>query len=65
MDKKNQILKYILMSLFAGLVVRYVPSFSLTDKEIIIIAGSISIFYAFLDTLLPSVTMKNNENKTQ
>jgi len=59
-DKKNQSLKYILIGLFTGILVKYIPSFMLNDKEIIIIGCCVSIFYAILDKLLPSVSIKNS-----
>jgi uncharacterized protein YacL len=63
-DKKNQSLKYILIGLFTGLLIKYIPSFSIIDKEIIIISCCISIFYAILDKLLPSISLdKSSELK--
>ena len=57
MDKRNQALKYVLMGLFTGLLLRYLPALMIMDKDVIMIACCVSIFYALLDKLLPSVTV--------
>lgn len=61
MDKRNQALKYILMGMFTGLLLRYIPSLMIMDKDVIMIACCVSIFYALLDKLLPSVNVTSNK----
>lgn len=59
-DKCNRILKYILMSLFTFALLKYIPLIMLSFNEMIIISCLVSIFYAILDRIFPSVVVKND-----
>ena len=51
----NIALKYILLGLITGLLIRYLPELIIQDKYILIISFLVSISYALLDRFLPSV----------
>lgn len=57
-DKCNRLLKYILMSLFTFALLKYIPVIMLSFNEMIIISCLVSVFYAFLDRIFPSVVIK-------
>lgn len=54
-DKTNRAIKYILMALITAILVRYIPEIMVSDKNIIIISCLVSISYAILDRISPSI----------
>ena len=60
----NKLLKYILMSLITFLSVSFVPSNDIKTTDGLKITFIITIFYALLDRVLPSIyyTYKNSNN---
>lgn len=50
----NRILKYLLIGIISFIAIRYIPSHSLLDLDILTVAIIISIGYAILDKLMPS-----------
>jgi len=54
-EKTNRSIKYILMALITSILVRYIPEIMVSNKNIIIISCSVSISYAILDRLSPSI----------
>ena len=61
--KKNYIIKYILIGLITALSIKYIPTTTLLQKDIIIISIIVSISYAIIDSILPSIYINNKENK--
>ena len=59
----NKIIKYILMTIIIILCLRYIPDYILKINEIIIIGVIISIFYAILDFISPTVKIYNNNSE--
>ena len=53
----NHIIKYLLIGIISGLSIKYVPTTTLLQKDIIIIAIIISISYAIIDIMLPSINI--------
>ena len=53
--KTNRAIKYILMALITAILVRYIPAIMVSDKNIIIISCLVSISYAILDRISPSI----------
>jgi hypothetical protein len=51
---RNRILKYLLIGIISFIAIRYIPSHSLLDLDIVVVAIIISIGYAILDKLMPS-----------
>ncbi len=61
----NKILKYILIGMITGLSVKYIPKTALQRKEILMICFTVSVFYAVLDRILPSINfIRNNNSET-
>ena len=54
-EKTNRAIKYILMALITAILVRYIPAIMVSDKNIIIISCLVSISYAILDRISPSI----------
>ena len=54
-DYKKKIIKYLLFGLIVGLSVRYIPTHTINQKEIIMIAAIASISFAILDMISPSI----------
>jgi hypothetical protein len=52
----NHILKYILIGLITMLSIRYIPTTTLLQNDILMISFVVSISYAIIDTILPSYT---------
>jgi hypothetical protein len=50
----NRILKYILIGLITMIAIKYMPTTTLLNNDILIIGFIVSIAYAILDTILPS-----------
>jgi len=63
-DNTNKLLKYILMGLISAISLYYVPSTSILYDEILMVSFVISICYAILDRIMPSIIMIEN-NKEQ
>ena len=57
--KKNYIIKYILIGLITALSIKYIPTTTLLQKDIIIISIIVSISYAIIDSILPSIYINN------
>jgi hypothetical protein len=49
-------LKYILIGLITFLSIRYIPTTTLLQEDILIISFIVSIAYAIIDMILPSYT---------
>ena len=56
--KINQILKYILIGIITALSIKYVPTTTLLQCDIFIVAFIVSICYALMDHTLPSISLK-------
>jgi hypothetical protein len=54
-DKTNRSIKYVLMALITSVLIRYIPTIMISDKNIIIISCLVSISYAVLDRISPSI----------
>lgn len=54
-EKSNRAIKYLLMGLITSIFVRYIPQIMVSDKNIIIISCLVSISYAILDRISPSI----------
>ena len=50
----NRILKYILIGLITIIAIKYIPTTTLLNNDILMIGFIVSIAYAILDTILPS-----------
>lgn len=60
LDIFNRFLKYILIGVIAGIIIKYAPSnIVIEDIELYIIVMLISISYAFIDRVFPSVADKD------
>lgn len=53
----NHIIKYLLIGLISGLSIKYVPTTTLLQNDIIIISIIISIAYAIIDIMVPSISI--------
>ena len=62
--KINYIIKYILIGLITALSIKYIPTTTLLQKDIVIISIIVSISYAIIDSILPSIYINNKENKS-
>lgn len=61
----NKIIKYILMSLITFISILFIPSTPIDTFEGLMITFIVSIFYAILDRILPSIYFDNkDENKS-
>ena len=61
----NKIIKYILMSLITFISILFIPSSAIDTFEGLMITFIVTIFYAILDRILPSIYFDNNdENKS-
>ena len=54
-EKVNRAIKYIIIALLTGAFVKYIAYPIPSDKQIIIISCLVSISYAILDRLAPSI----------
>ena len=52
----NHILKYILIGLITMLAIKYIPTTTLLQTDILMISFIVAISYALLDIILPSYT---------
>ena len=50
----NHILKYILIGLITMVAIKYIPTTTLLQMDILMISFIVSISYALLDIVLPS-----------
>ena len=55
----KHLIKYILIGLITMLSITYIPTTTLYNDDILIISFIVSITYAIIDTILPSI--KNND----
>jgi hypothetical protein len=51
----KKILKYILMGLIVATALKYIPSNTLSGKEILMISGISSIGFSILDMISPNI----------
>jgi|SaaInlV_165m_DNA_1040744.scaffolds.fasta_scaffold34844_2 hypothetical protein len=58
----NKILKYILIGIITGLSLRYIPENPIPQQDILMVSFIISIGYAILDRILPSIYFENKSN---
>jgi hypothetical protein len=54
-EKCNRSMKYLIMALITAILVRYIPEIMVSTKNIIIISCLVSVSYAILDRLSPSI----------
>ena len=54
-EKSKRALKYLLMGFITSIFVRYIPEIMVSDKNIIIISCLVSISYAIMDRVSPSI----------
>ena len=59
----NHVIKYILIGVITALSIKYIPVTTLLQKDIIIISIIVSIAYAIIDIMLPSVNIVNKDYK--
>ena len=50
------ILKYILIGIITFVAIRYIPTTTLLQEDILIISFIVSIAYAIIDTIMPSIS---------
>jgi len=55
------ILKYILIGVVTFIAIRYIPTTTLLQEDILIISFIVSIAYALIDTVMPSVGPSNDK----
>ena len=60
----NKLLKYILMSLITYLSLSFIPSQELKSKESLMITFIVTITFAILDRVLPSIYFTYDETNT-
>ena len=56
----KKILKYILMGLIVSTSLKYIPSNTLSGKEILMISAIASVGFSILDMISPNVPSKIN-----
>jgi hypothetical protein len=54
-DTKKKILKYLLFGVIVGISTRYVPTHTINNKEILMIAAIASISFGIIDMISPSI----------
>jgi hypothetical protein len=54
-DTKKKILKYLLFGIIVGISTRYVPTHTINNKEILMIAAIASISFGIIDMISPSI----------
>ena len=59
-ESKKKIVKYLLFGLIISLSVRYIPSSTINNKEIIMIGAISSISFSIIDMISPSIKIDNN-----
>jgi len=64
-DIFNKLLKYLIMSLISFMSILFVPSTTIKTSEGLMITFIISIFYAILDRVLPSITYKHESDSSK
>jgi hypothetical protein len=52
----NHILKYILIGIITGICIKYIPETTLLEQDILTISFVVSIAYALIDKILPSIS---------
>ncbi len=56
-QKKKNLIKYLLLGLIVGLIVRYLPSQILPNEELIMIGALTSICFGLLDLYSPTIVI--------
>ena len=56
-DTKKKILKYLLFGLIVGISIRYIPTSTINNKEVLMIAAIGSISFGIIDIVSPSITV--------
>jgi len=59
-DSKKKILKYFLFGLIIGITTRYIPSNTINNKELLMIAVIASVSFAIIDMISPSINVSVN-----
>ena len=54
-NKCNRAIKYVLLAIITGLLTRYIPDIMISNQNIIIISCLVSISYAILDRIAPTI----------
>jgi hypothetical protein len=52
---QKKIIKYVLFGLICGISLRYIPSSKMQNKEILMISLIMSISFAIMDMISPSI----------
>jgi hypothetical protein len=58
-NNKSKIIKYLLFGLINGIMLRYIPSSIIKNRDILIISLLMSILFAIMDMISPSIKIKN------
>ena len=57
----RKLIKYILIGLIVIGATKYIPDFCLPDREIIMIAATISVAYGIMDMVYPSIKVYSKD----
>lgn len=63
--KLNVLFRYIILSLFTILAVRYIPQGKIKYEELLTISSIVTIVMLSLDMYLPVIQINNNENENE
>tara|TARA_B110000971_G_C19853303_1_gene428175 strand:- start:225 stop:428 length:204 start_codon:yes stop_codon:yes gene_type:complete len=55
-DTKKKLIKYLLLGLIVGISTRYIPTNTINNKEILMIAAIASISFGIIDMVSPSLS---------
>jgi hypothetical protein len=58
----NKLLKYLIMGLISCLTLYFIPEITIVPDEILMISFVISISYAILDRIMPSIQLVEQKN---
>lgn len=61
-ESKKKIVKYLLFGLIISLSIRYIPSNTINDKEIVMIGAISSVSFSIIDMISPSIKVVANNN---
>ena len=59
-ESKKKIVKYLLFGFIISLSLRYIPSNTINNKEIIMIGAISSISFSIIDMISPSIKVVSN-----
>lgn len=58
-SRMKKLLKYILMTIISAISIKYIPSFEISNKELIMISIVLSIGFTILDIIFPTTQIIN------